>query len=60
MFPNAHNVDARGATFNNVGRDQINVNIGRDQINVVNTNNAGAIQGFYYPVVYSPFCHIRP
>ena len=39
MFHNTEYMDARGATFNNVGRDQINA----DQV-IINPNSLGALQ----------------
>jgi hypothetical protein len=42
MFEKAQNTDARGATFNNVKRDQ--VIIGPAITNNYDTNNAGAMQ----------------
>ena len=42
MFQNAQHTDAQGSTFNDVGRDQINVDrvaIGQ----IVNYNSAGAM-----------------
>ena len=41
MFENAQNTDARGATFNNVNRDQIVIG---PITNNYDTNNAGAMQ----------------
>ena len=43
MFQNTENVDARGATFNNVGRDQIIA----DQL-IINPNSLGAIQDHFF------------
>ena len=44
MFQNSQDTDAHGSTFNDVGRDQINI---------VNTNNAGAMQHYSCAFVYS-------
>jgi hypothetical protein len=43
MFQNSQYTDAHGSTFNDVGRDQI----------VVNINNAGAMQSYFYAVCCS-------
>ena len=45
MFQNTEYMDARGATFNNVGRDQINV--------VMGPNSPGAMQNHSCTIICS-------
>ena len=47
-FKNTEYVDARGATFNNVGRDQINA----DQV-IINPNSVGAMQNHSCTIICS-------
>ena len=47
-FQNTEYVDARGATFNNVGRDQINA----DQV-IINPNSVGAMQNHSCTIICS-------
>jgi hypothetical protein len=45
---NTEYMDARGATFNNVGRDQINA----DQV-IINPNSIGAMPNHSCTIIYS-------
>jgi len=50
MFRDINSMDAHGATFHNVGRDQISV----DQINLnINNNQTGAMQCYSFHRTYS-------
>ena len=46
MFQNTEYMDARGATFNNVGRDQINVVMGPNSLGVMQ-NHSCTITAYY-------------